>query len=232
MGGALLEHCEYDDGGQMLTASLMEYLCPTAVEAPQMTIEHHDSPSPFTVLGSKGVGENCAMSGPAAIASAVEAALRDYNATSRAVGLSGDDLVETLREADETGFLPLSGATQRGRTASPYSASMAPTHAVAGGQSLVPMMNFRVVSPAVIVDINHIKTLSFIKHASGGIDVGALTRQGMLEDSDPVRAELPIVTETMGYLAHRAVRNEAHRRQSCACLSERRIAAAFRRLGR
>ena len=78
---------------------------------------------------------------------------------------------------------------------------------LAGGQSLVPMMNFRVVSPAVIVDINHIKTLSFIKHASGGIDVGALTRHAMLEDSDPVRAELPIVTEAMGYLAHRAVRN-------------------------
>ena len=79
MGGALYEHCEYDDGGQMLTASLMEYLCPTAVEAPQMTIEHHDSPSPFTLLGSKGVGENCAMSAPAAIASAVEDALRHYN---------------------------------------------------------------------------------------------------------------------------------------------------------
>ena len=64
MGGALYEHCDYDDGGQMLTASLMEYLCPTAVEAPQMTIEHHDSPSPVTLLGSKGVGENCAMSAP------------------------------------------------------------------------------------------------------------------------------------------------------------------------
>ena len=70
------------------------------------------------------------------------------------------------------------------------------------------MINFRVVSPAVIVDINHIKTLSFIKHASSGIDVGALTRHAMLEDFEaPVRAELPIVTEAMGYLAHRAVRN-------------------------
>jgi CO/xanthine dehydrogenase Mo-binding subunit len=57
----------------------MEYLCPTAVEAPRMTVEHHDSPSPFTLLGTKGVGENCAMSGPAAIASAVEDALRVYN---------------------------------------------------------------------------------------------------------------------------------------------------------
>lgn len=79
MGGAMYEHCDYDSGGQMLTASFMEYLCPTAVEAPQMTIDHHDSPSPFTLLGTKGVGENSAMSGPAAIASAVEDALRGYN---------------------------------------------------------------------------------------------------------------------------------------------------------
>ena len=97
MGGALYEHCDYDDGGQMLTASLMEYLCPTAVEAPQMTIEHHDSPSPVTLLGSKGVGENCAMSGPAAIASAVEDALRRLQCRDPGTAChSGDDLVETL----------------------------------------------------------------------------------------------------------------------------------------
>jgi CO/xanthine dehydrogenase Mo-binding subunit len=45
-----------------------------------MAIDHHDSPSPFSALGSKGAGENCAMSAPAAIAGAVEDALRDYRA--------------------------------------------------------------------------------------------------------------------------------------------------------
>jgi CO/xanthine dehydrogenase FAD-binding subunit len=78
---------------------------------------------------------------------------------------------------------------------------------LAGGQSLVPMMNFRVVSPAVIVDINQIKALTFINHHAGSIEVGALTRHAALEDSVQVRAELPIVAEAMGYLAHRAVRN-------------------------
>ena len=79
IGGALYEHCDYDEGGQMLTASFMDYLCPTAVEAPRMSIDHHDSPSPFSLLGSKGAGENCAMSAPAAVASAVEDALRTHN---------------------------------------------------------------------------------------------------------------------------------------------------------
>jgi CO/xanthine dehydrogenase FAD-binding subunit len=78
---------------------------------------------------------------------------------------------------------------------------------LAGGQSLVPMMNFRVVSPAVIIDINRIKSLGFIKHRVGSIEVGALTRHADLEDSTQVRAELPIAGEAIGYLAHRAVRN-------------------------
>jgi 2-furoyl-CoA dehydrogenase large subunit len=75
MGGALYEHIDYDDDGQMLSASLMDYLCPTAVEAPLMSIGHLDTPSPFSELGSKGCGENSAMSAPAAIASAVDDAL-------------------------------------------------------------------------------------------------------------------------------------------------------------
>ena len=78
---------------------------------------------------------------------------------------------------------------------------------LAGGQSLVPMMNFRVVSPAVIVDINRIGTLGFINHDAGAIHVGALTRHATLEDSAELRAALPIAAEAVGYLAHRAVRN-------------------------
>jgi CO/xanthine dehydrogenase FAD-binding subunit len=78
---------------------------------------------------------------------------------------------------------------------------------LAGGQSLVPMMNFRVVSPAVIVDINRIETLNFLECGANGIEVGALTRHAMLEDSAKVLAALPIVGEAISYLAHRAVRN-------------------------
>jgi 2-furoyl-CoA dehydrogenase large subunit len=81
IGGALYEHLDYDESGQMLSASFMDYLCPTAVEAPQMTIDHHGEGSPFTELGAKGCGENSAMSAPAAIASAVDDALTQYDVT-------------------------------------------------------------------------------------------------------------------------------------------------------
>lgn len=78
---------------------------------------------------------------------------------------------------------------------------------LAGGQSLVPMMNFRVVSPAVIIDINRLHSLAFITKREAAIEVGALTRHATLEDSAQVRADLPLAGEAIGYLAHRAVRN-------------------------
>jgi carbon-monoxide dehydrogenase medium subunit len=78
---------------------------------------------------------------------------------------------------------------------------------LAGGQSLVPMMNFRVATPSVLIDINGVKELGFINPEPHCIEIGALARHAMLEDSDAVRAHLPLVTEAMGQLAHRAVRN-------------------------
>jgi 2-furoyl-CoA dehydrogenase large subunit len=78
IGGALYEHLDYDENGQMLSVSFMDYLCPTASEAPAMSISHHGGASPFTVLGTKGCGENSAMSAPAVIASAIDDALGQY----------------------------------------------------------------------------------------------------------------------------------------------------------
>ncbi len=78
IGGALFEHTAYDDAGNPLCGNLLTYLSPTAPEAPEMRIEHHDTPSPFNPLGVKGCGENSAMSAPAAVAAAVEDALTPY----------------------------------------------------------------------------------------------------------------------------------------------------------
>jgi carbon-monoxide dehydrogenase medium subunit len=78
---------------------------------------------------------------------------------------------------------------------------------LAGGQSLVPMMNFRVATPSVLIDINGVSELGFIDPQPDCIEIGALTRHAMLEDSEVVRARLPLVAEAMGQIAHRAVRN-------------------------
>src|SRR5919204_3309815 len=73
LGGALYEQLEYDAAGQLLTASLMDYLCPTSVESPRLTIDHLETPSPLTLLGAKGVGEGNCMSTPPAEAHALSA---------------------------------------------------------------------------------------------------------------------------------------------------------------
>ena len=75
LGGALYEELQYDEDGQCLTGSFMDYLVPTASEAPTIEIAHVVSPSPLTPLGSKGLGESSSMTVPAVIANAVSDAL-------------------------------------------------------------------------------------------------------------------------------------------------------------
>jgi 2-furoyl-CoA dehydrogenase large subunit len=72
---ALFERTVYDGDGNLVTASFMDYLCPTAPDLPSPTIAHRESPSPFLLLGAKGLGEGTTMSVPAAVANAVAEAI-------------------------------------------------------------------------------------------------------------------------------------------------------------
>jgi len=76
IAAALLEEFVYDEQGQLLTTSFMDYLKPGATEAPDIATGRLETLSPFTPLGTKGIGEGGAITAPAAIASAVEHALR------------------------------------------------------------------------------------------------------------------------------------------------------------
>ena len=76
IGAALFEEFVYDDQGQMITQTFMDYLLPSSLEVPEVEIVHHCTPSPFTVLGQKGSGESGYLGAPAAISSAVNDALR------------------------------------------------------------------------------------------------------------------------------------------------------------
>jgi carbon-monoxide dehydrogenase large subunit len=79
IGGALCEAMIYDEHGQPLTSSFMDYAIPIATEAPLLVLDHFESPSPRNPLGVKGLGEGGAIGPPAAIANAVEDALRRFN---------------------------------------------------------------------------------------------------------------------------------------------------------
>jgi 2-furoyl-CoA dehydrogenase large subunit len=88
MGAALLEEFRYDDSGQLLTATFMDYLKPTALDVPDIEVGHLEHPSPFTALGAKGVGEGGAIPGPAAVANAVEDALAHLGVVVRSLPIT------------------------------------------------------------------------------------------------------------------------------------------------
>jgi 2-furoyl-CoA dehydrogenase large subunit len=75
VGSALLERVAYDEDGNLLTASFVDYLCATAPDLPRPRLGHRESPSPFMPLGAKGLGEGTTMSAPAALANAVADAI-------------------------------------------------------------------------------------------------------------------------------------------------------------
>jgi len=78
---------------------------------------------------------------------------------------------------------------------------------LAGGQSLMPMLNFRFVQPDHIIDLNRIEGLSSIREAGGHLEIGAMTRQREIEFSDVVRARWPIIHEALLQVGHRQTRN-------------------------
>jgi carbon-monoxide dehydrogenase large subunit len=75
IGGTIHEHLVFDDRGQPLATTFMDYLVPTALDVPELEIEHIETPSPHTALGVKGVGESGTVFAPAAIATGVANAL-------------------------------------------------------------------------------------------------------------------------------------------------------------
>ena len=78
---------------------------------------------------------------------------------------------------------------------------------LAGGQSLVPMMNFRLARPQHLVDINKVSSLDYIRLEDQTLAIGALTRQRTVERSDLVREQHPLVVEATRYIGHPAIRN-------------------------
>src|SRR5581483_3963703 len=78
---------------------------------------------------------------------------------------------------------------------------------LAGGQSLLPLLNFRMTRPAVLVDLNGIKGLSFIELRGDRVVIGALTRHREVEQSPLIASKLPVMAAAMRHVAHLAIRN-------------------------
>ena len=96
VGGALLEQMVYDDGGQPLTTSYLDYLVPLAGDVPDIEVDHIESPSPLTIGGVKGLGESGMIATPAAVANAVADALAPFGAKVRRLPLAPEQVLRLI----------------------------------------------------------------------------------------------------------------------------------------
>ncbi len=78
---------------------------------------------------------------------------------------------------------------------------------LAGGQSLMPLLNFRLARPQHLVDVNRVSGLDRIYERDGGVAVGALVRQAAVEDSELVARLCPLLAQAVRLVAHRVIRN-------------------------
>lgn len=120
LAGALYEDLRYDADGQLLTTSFMDYLMPTAVEIPELTLSHLEVPSTVTPGGYKGVGEGGIIAPPATIANAVADALRPLGVAIRETPITPAALWAAIQAA--------SGPSEGERVRAPYAESGAREH--------------------------------------------------------------------------------------------------------
>ncbi|MBI1958764.1 MAG: molybdopterin-dependent oxidoreductase, partial [Candidatus Rokubacteria bacterium] len=109
LGGALYEELAYDEDGHLLTGTFMDYLVPTACEAPTIEIAHVVSPSPLTPLGSKGLGESSSMTVPAVIANAVSDALSPLGIRINELPMTPSTLWKAIERAGRRPAAPTAG---------------------------------------------------------------------------------------------------------------------------
>jgi aerobic carbon-monoxide dehydrogenase medium subunit len=77
---------------------------------------------------------------------------------------------------------------------------------LAGGQSLIPLLNFRLARPALLVDLNRVPGLAYVRARGRGVAVGAMTRQVTVERDSGLRETQPLLAEAIGWVGHAAIR--------------------------
>lgn len=100
IAAALYERLVYDEDGQIVTASLMDYLMPTAAEIPAVEIHHLETPCAYTKTGAKGMGEGGAIGAPAAIANAVSDALAHLGAEFDSLPITPEMVLDAVRAGE------------------------------------------------------------------------------------------------------------------------------------
>jgi carbon-monoxide dehydrogenase medium subunit len=81
------------------------------------------------------------------------------------------------------------------------------TKILAGGQSLIPLLNMRLASPARLVDLGRVKELAYVRERDGGYAIGAMTRQSAVERDERITRDVPLLAEAIRWVGHPQIRN-------------------------
>jgi CO/xanthine dehydrogenase Mo-binding subunit len=99
LGTALFEEILYDEAGRVRNETFEHYHLPSALDAPTMTVGHHETPSPYTAYGIKGAGEGGRMLTPAIMSAAIEDALSPYGVTIASLPIRAEQIVDWVARA-------------------------------------------------------------------------------------------------------------------------------------
>ena len=193
------------------------------MEVPAPLILHFESPSPFTPLGSKGVGEGNCMSTPVCIA----------NAVADALGVAEIDLPLTpakLARWCRGGMKPAPFDYVRAETLAEahdvLAAEGGDARVIAGGQTLVPLLSMRMARPKVVLDIMHVAgTRRHIASRDDAIRVGAAVRQAELLAWPDLPRASRCSPQALPWVGHAQTRAAARSAARSRCRSERGTAA-------
>ena len=212
IGTALYEEMPFDSAGQPLASTFADYLLPGPTEVPAPRLDHMETPSPHTEFGVKGIGEGGAIAPPAAIANAVNDALRPLGvelagfADHAAAGVVCDcprgtecDVkpvtFDYARPVDFPAALALAAQAD------------ADVKIIAGGQSLGPMLNLRLVQPDLLVDITGIAELKHVEQKGDALFIGTCITHADIEDGRVPDVTGGAMRAVAAGIAYRAVRN-------------------------
>ena len=172
-----------------------------------------ETPSPYAMFGIKGIGENGAIGPPAAIANAVNDALRPLkasifeNADHRQPGARGRHARSFGGRRMKPAPLSYSRPEALSGVSDALQQSPGDVRVIAGGQSLGPMLNFRLAQPRQLVDISRIDALCTAAMEGGALAIGACVTHSRIEDGEIPDVTLGLMRHIARGIAYRAVRN-------------------------
>ena len=209
VGTALYEEMPFDALGQPLASTFSDYLLPGPTEVPAPALDHMETLAPYTEFGVKGIGEGGAIAPPAAIANAINDALRPL----------GTEL--TCRRSRRAAFsrrwrsgAPRETRPLRLRMSGDIAAALALAERsngiakfIAGGQSLGPMLNLRLAQPELLVDLTRMGELKQVEETAETVSIGACVTHADIEDGRVPDVEGGVLGAVARGIAYRAVRN-------------------------